>query len=197
MSITAYGQTISDVFKTMPTELLPGVSEANKTMLLADTAKTPVSFILGEITKLHHTDDYLKIRTSAVGTTQLKLLPITNDSVIICVVKTVCGRACDSHISFYTTKWEKLETSTFLPEISAKDFFDSSQKDSENYKYAVSLSDILPISAQFNESNTNIELTFNYKQHLSANVIAEMAPFLKTDTIVLQWRNGKFQTNDK
>jgi hypothetical protein len=177
----------------MPAGLLSGVSEVNKTALLTDTTKTPVNFILGEITKLHHTDDYLKIRTSAAGTTQIKLLPVTNDSAIVCVVKTVCGQACDSHISFYTTEWEKLETQIFLPEISAKNFFDSSQKDSENYKYAVSLSDILPISAQFNGSNTDIELTFNYKQHLSANVIAEITPFLKTDTIVLQWRNGLFQ----
>jgi hypothetical protein len=193
MSITAYGQKINEVFISMPTSFLPGSFETNRRVLLADTIGTTVSTTLGEITKLNHSDNFLEIRTSTVGTTQIKLLPIATDSMIICLVRTACGPACDSHISFFTTEWEKLDTSTFLPEISAKNFFDSSQKDSENYKYAVSLSDILPISAQFNESNTDIELTFNYKQHLSANVIAEIQPFLKTETIVLQWQNGKFQ----
>jgi hypothetical protein len=196
MSITAYGQTISDVFKTMPTSFLSGSFESNRRVLLADTIGTTVSTTLGEITKLDYSDNFLEIRTSAVGTTQIKLLPINTDSVIICLVRTVCGPACDSHISFYTTEWEKLETRMFLPEISAKNFFNSSQKNSENYKYAVSLSDVLPISAQFNGRNTDIELMLNYKQHLSASAIAEMTPFLKTGSIVLQWRNGKFQMND-
>jgi hypothetical protein len=192
VSVATYGQTVDDIFRSMPTSLLPGVSEANRTMLLS-TENAVVSYSLGEITKLQHTDNFLEIRTSAIGTMQIKLLPAANNSTIICVIRTVCGRACDSHIAFYTTDWEKLETAMFLPTISAKKFLDSSQKDSENYKYALSLSDISPISAQFNENSTDIVLTFNYKQHLSADVIVELRPFLRSDTVVLSWRNGSFR----
>jgi hypothetical protein len=84
-----------------------GVSEGNKTMLLVDSGKTTVPYALGEIKKLEQSSDYLKIKTSDAGTTQLKMLPVAKDSSIVCIIKTVCAEACDSHISFYTTNGKK------------------------------------------------------------------------------------------
>ncbi|MDD4778429.1 MAG: DUF3256 family protein [Fermentimonas sp.] len=190
-------QNIGDIFKSMPAELLPGISEDNKTMLLVDTAKTSVPYMFGEIQKVEHGRDYIKIQTSDRGNTQLKLLPVSSDSAIVCVVKTVCGGAggdvCDSDISFYSNKWEKLNSNTFLFEISAETFFDSSQKESENYKYALSLPDISPISAELNKDNSNLLLIFNYKKHLSANQIEGITPFLKSDSISLKWEDSSYR----
>ena len=193
VSLLAKGQNIGDLFKSMPSELLPGVSEGNKTMLLVDSGETTVPYALGEIKKLEQSSDYLKIKTSDIGTTQLKLLPVAKDSSIVCIIKTVCAEACDSHISFYTTEWEKIENNTFLPEISEEIFFDSSKKEMENYKYAVSLHHIYPISAAFSESGSDLMLTFNYKLLLTDNQIAEIKPFLKSDTVALKWENAVFR----
>ncbi|WP_298653497.1 DUF3256 family protein [uncultured Proteiniphilum sp.] len=193
ISLLAEGQNIGDLFKSMPSELLPGVSEGNKTMLLVDSGETTVPYALGEIKKLRQSNDYLEIKTSDIGTTQWKLLPIEKDSTIICVIKTVCANACDSHISFYTTNWEKIDNNTFLPEISQEIFFDSSKKEMENYKYGVSLQHIYPISAAFSESGSDLTLTFNYKPLLTEDQIAEIKPFLKSDTIVLKWENVSFR----
>lgn len=192
-SLLAEGQNIGDLFKSMPPELLPGVSEGNKTMLLVDSGETTIPYALGEIKKLGQSSDYLKIKTSGAGTTQLRLLPVEKDSSIVCIIKTVCAEACDSHISFYTTKWEKIENNAFLPEISKEIFFDSSKKEMENYKYAVSLHHIYPISADFSESGSDLTLTFNYKPLLTNDQIAEIKPFLKSDAIVLKWKNGSFR----
>ena len=41
--LLGYGQKVADVFKTMPDDILPGFSEANRTMLLLDTALNVVS----------------------------------------------------------------------------------------------------------------------------------------------------------
>lgn len=109
LSLCSYGQTIGDLFRSMPSGLLPGVSENNKTMLLVDTGKTVVPYAMGEVQKLRQSNDFLQIRTSAVGTTQLKMLPVAEDSVIVCLIKTVCGDICDSNITFYTTDWEILQ----------------------------------------------------------------------------------------
>lgn len=193
IAMTGYGQTIADVFKTMPIGLLPGFSENNKVMLLVDTGKTVIPYALGEIEKLQYNRDYLKIKTSDIGTTQIKLLPITPDSTIVCVIKTVCGSACDSHIAFYTTAWEKTDNDAFLPEISLDFFFDSSQKRAENHKYAVSLPDIYPVYAEFRSGNNDLTLTLDYKSHLSADLIAEFESFLKSDSIVLKWNNASFR----
>ncbi len=193
ISLTGYSQTIGSLFQSMPADILPGVSEDNKTMLLVDTGKTTVPYTFGEISKIRQSSDYLEIRSSDIGITQLKLLPVGQDSVIVCVIKTVCGDVCDSNISFYTTDWRKLEKSTFLPSISAENFFDSSKKETENYKYAVSLPDIYPISAAFGDTGNDMTLTFNYKRHLSDDLIAEIKPFLRGDSIILKWDNHSFK----
>jgi len=188
-----HGQTVGDLFKSMPTEFLPGLSEGNKTMLLVDTGHTAVPYPLGEVKKTIHTPDHLKIQTSEIGVTELKLLPVSSDSVIICVINTVCGDACDSRVDFYTTGWEKIEDTVLLPKVSEEIFFDSSRKGLKNYKYAVSLSGIYPISATFKENETDLLLTFNYEEQLTREQIDEITPFLRSDTVVLKWDGVAFK----
>lgn len=193
LSTIVEAQQVGDLFKAMPPELLPGVSEGNKTMLLVDSGKTTVPYPLGEIVKEAYGNDYLRLQTSKIGTLQLKLLPVSEDSVVVCLIKTVCGNVCDSHISFYTSEWKKLGKEAFLPTISAEIFLNSSQKKSKNDKYAVSLPDIYPISATFNETGTDLTLTFHYKERLAEEQIQQLEPLLKGDSLVLTWKNGSFR----
>ncbi len=193
LSTIVEAQQVGDLFKAMPPELLPGVSEGNKTMLLVDSGKTTVPYPLGEIVKEAYGNDYLRLQTSKIGTLQLKLLPVSEDSVVVCLIKTVCGNVCDSHISFYTSEWKKLDKEAFLPTISAEIFLNSSQKKSKNDKYAVSLPDIYPISATFNETGTDLTLTFHYKERLAEEQIQQLEPLLKGDSLVLTWKNGSFR----
>ena len=197
LTVSLQAQNIGDLFKSMPADLLPGISEGDKTLLLVDTAKTSIPYMFGKINKVEHGTDFIKIETSDRGSTQLKLLPFSEDSTVLCVVTTVCGGVnadvCDSDISFYSSEWIKLNSDDFLQDISAEIFFDSSKKESENYKYALSLPDISPISAEFNKDNSDLLLIFNYKEHLSVNQIREIAPFLKNDTITLKWENSSFR----
>ncbi len=212
------GQTVGDLFKAMPSELLPGLSEGNRTMLLVNTGQTSVPYTLGEVKKRLHSDDHLLLQTSDVGTIELKLLPVAHlpitkgpmsqglatpdsetpnltsqDSIIICVIRTVCAQACDSRIDFYSTGWEKLDGSTLLPPINGEIFFDSSQKERENYKYAVSLPGIYPVSAKFSDNGTDLLLALDFKKHLDEDQIEEIVPFLKSDTIVLKWDRVSFK----
>ena len=192
----AISQTIGDVFKSMPTELLPGLSDGNRTMLVVDTAQTAVPYPLGEIKKTTHTDDHLVIHTSKISQMELKLLPVTTDSAIVCVINTVCGNACDSRINFYTTAWDKIDDPQLLPTISGENFFDSSLKDRKNYKYAVSLPGIYPVSAKFSDGGTDLQFTFNYKEHLTTDQVAEITPFLKSETLLLKWDGARFKSTN-
>lgn len=193
LSTFAHAQQVGDLFKRMPPSLLPGLSEGNKTMLLVDSGKTTVPYPLGEITKEAYSNDYLKLKTSDSGTLQLKLLPVSEDSLVICLVQTVCADICDSRISFYSLGWEKLNKDAFLPTFSEKIFLNSSENDSENDKYAVSLPDINPISASFEKTGTDLTLTFHYKERLTKKQIEQLRPMLKSDSVVLTWNNGSFK----
>jgi hypothetical protein len=189
----AQAQQVGDLFKTMPTTLLPGLSDGNKTMLLVDTGRTTIPYAFGEITKEAYSTDYLKLKTSNSGTLQLKLLPISEDSQVICLIQTVCAGICDSRISFYTIGWEKLDRDAFLPPFSEKIFLNSSENDSKNDKYAVSLPDINPISASFDKTGTDLTLTYHYKQRLTGEQIEYLKTILKGDSVVLTWNKGTFR----
>lgn len=193
IATSAFPQKIDDVFKTMPNSILPGLSDGNRTMLLVDTGKTVIPYSLGEIEKLAYAPDFLKIKTSGIGSTQLKLLPLINDTQIICVIRTVCGKACDSNIRFYSTDWKELEAKTLLSHISAASFFDSSKKDSENYKFALSLPDIYPVSAEFENGSDSLTLKLDLENYLSDEQLAEIRPFIKNETITLNWNNISFK----
>ena len=192
-----YSQTINEIFITMPAELLPGISEGNKTMLTVDTSKTAIPYIFGEIQKVNHGSSYLNIKTSDVGNTQIKLLPVAGDSSIVSVIQTVCGGAetdiCNSIITFYTIDWKELDNELFLPSLSPEMFMDSSKKDIDNYKYALSLPDIYPISAKYDETSTDLTLLFHYKDRLDNMHLKEFESFLKSDSVILQWDESGFK----
>lgn len=194
---TVYGQTINDIFKSMPAELLIGVSEGNRTMLIVDTANTTIPYIFGEIQKVNHSSSYLNIKTSEVGNTQIKLLPVAGDSSIVSVIKTVCGGAekdiCNSIISFYTTDWKELDSELLISALSPQLFMDSSKKDLDNYKYALSLPDIYPISAKYDESSTDLTLLFQYKDRVAKMHLKEFEAFLKSDSVTLKWDGYSFK----
>ena len=192
ISLSVFSQKIDDVFKTMPHTILPGLSESSRTMLLVDTGKTTIPYALGEMEKLAYTADFLKIKTSDIGTVQIKLLPLINNTQIICVVRTVCANACDSNIKFYSTEWKELDTKLLLPKISAESFFDTAKKDTDNYKFAVSLPEIYPISAEFVNGANNLMLTLDVEKFLTPEQLAEMKPFIKTKVLTLNWNNTSF-----
>lgn len=187
-----FGQNIDEVFKTMPEEYLPSFSEANKTMLLVDTSLSVIPYPLGEIEKLAYSDTFLSIKTSEVGTMQIKLLPLVNKTQIVALIKTVCGTVCDSDIRFYSLDWEKIDKSSLLPQIPKQTFFDSTKKDTSEFKWALSLIDIYPLHFQFIEESDNLEVTFDFKEYLSPVDFQKVTPYIKNETINLLWNKSMF-----
>src|SRR5690554_6614413 len=109
----------------------------------------------------------------------------------VLVINTVCRGTnpdiCNSIIKFYTTTRVRLDNDLFISALSPELFMDSSKKDSDNYKYALSLPDIYPISATFSETSTDLKLVFHYKERLTGLQLKEFEPYLSNDTVVLEW----------
>lgn len=193
VSLFGFGQRVADVFKTMPGDILPGFTEADKTLILVDTGLKIIPYPLGNIERMKYSDSYLQLKTSDIGTFQLKLLPLVNNTKIICVIKTVCGKACDSDIRFYSTQWEKIDENTLLPPVSAESFFDRQKQGSNEYEYALSLLDVEPLSAVFSDDSDALILSLNYEAYLSEENIAKIKPFIKQDFITLHWTKTSFR----
>lgn len=194
-SITFYssGQTINELFKSMPSEYLPAFSEANKTMLLVDSSLSVIPYPLGEIERLEYTDTFLSLKTSEVGTMQIKILPLVNNTQIVALIKTVCSsNVCDSDIRFFTNEWEEIQKSNILPTIPPSMFFNETKRDTPGFKWAVSQIDIYPLQLQFKDGGNNLQATFNIKKHLSQQDAMKIEPYLAKETIDLTWNKSTF-----
>ena len=184
---------IGQVFKTMPDEFLPAFSEADKTMLLVDTSLTVIPYALGNIERLYHNDNYLSLKTSEMGTLQIKLLPLVNKTQIIALIKTVCSsKVCDSNLRFFSDKWEEIEKSNILPDIQPNLFFDASKINTLDFKLAVSHINIYPLQYQFNKGSNDLSVKFDFKDLLSPEDIKKIEPFVNKETIDLKWNNSMF-----
>ncbi len=191
-TILSYGQTMDELFKTMPNELLPAFSEANKTMLLVDSSLVVIPYALGEIERLDYTDTFLSLMTSNVGTMQIKILPLVNKTQIIALIKTVCSSVCDSDIRFFTNEWEEIEKSSLLPTIPPHIFFDEKELNTPEFKWAVSQIDIFPLQFEFKDGGNNLQVKFDIVNHLSPQDSLKIKPYLVKETIDLSWNKSTF-----
>lgn len=192
ISFLSYGQTMNELFKSMPSEYLPAFTEADKTMLLVDSSLSVIPYALGEIERLEYTDTFLSLRTSEVGTMQIKILPLVNKTHVIALIKTVCSGVCDSNIRFFTTNWEEIEKESLLPVILPHLFFDQSKMDTLEFKWASSKIDIYPLQFQFKNDGNDLQVIFDITNHLSTQDATKLKPYLERETINLTWNMSTF-----
>lgn len=188
-----YGQTMNELFKKMPSEYLPAFSEADKTMLLVDSSLSVIPYSLGEIERLEYTDTFLSLKTSEVGTMQIKILPLVNNTQVIALIKTVCSsNICDSNIRFFTNEWEEIDKSSMLPHITPNLFFDNLKIDTPEFKWTVSRIDIYPLHYLFKDGGNDLQVKLNISNHLSKQDAAKIKPYLVRETIDLVWNKSTF-----
>ncbi len=192
ITLVSYGQKMDEVFKTMPGEFLPAFSEADRTMLLVDSSLSVIPYALGEIERLAYSDTFLSIKTSEVGTMQIKILPLVNNTQIIALIKTVCTGVCDSDIRFFTSEWKEIDKSSLLPIIPPDIFIDQKEINTPEFKWAVSQIDIFPLQFQFKNGSNDLQVKFDIVNHLSSQDSVKIAPYLITENIDLMWNKSTF-----
>lgn len=182
-AISVSAQNIGEVFLTMPEDIIFGLEAAGKEKLVSnhdDTTGIVVDRgVLGEIERLAISDDFISLQTSEAGTIQIKLLPLINDSKIICVVKTVCAKVCDSQIQFYTTKWMPIPQGDLFPKKD-KDWFIKSDIDRNNqdFQNAYAALDMNPIVITLSAEDTSLEASYDIENYLTADDYKKIEPYL-------------------
>ena len=125
-SAKAQAQDIRALFMDAPEEVLPLLPRNARADCIdfADAGMSyPVSNLLGgESTLKVLTDNYLLLQTTSASTMEMKVLPC-GDSFVICVIKSVSAEATDSRMAFYTSGWEKVDTTVYFKEPQIRDFF--------------------------------------------------------------------------
>ncbi|MBK5720834.1 DUF3256 family protein [Dysgonomonas sp. Marseille-P4677] len=196
--INVSGQEIGSVLLTMPENIILGLEAAQKNLLISNPDDTTELKIdrgtFSELKRLAISDDFISLQTSEAGTTQIKLLPLVNDSKIICVVKTVCNKICDSQIQFYTTKWLPIVQGDLLPKINKSIFIktdiDQNNQEFENaYKYL----DMNPIKVTLSPTDNSMKIEYDIKNYLSEEDYKKIQPYLIEDPITFTWDKTSYK----
>jgi hypothetical protein len=190
---------INSVILSLPNDVVYGLDASQKDLLIAagtsDTAAVTISSNLySSIRRTAISDSYISLQTSGAGTTQVKLLPLVNNSKIICVVKTVCGDFCDSLIRFYTTDWKPIDGSDLFPKMTIDWFIkEDADRNSDDYRNAVAVLDMNPMKISLSPNSDIATVEYNIKRYLSEGDYELLEPFLKDEPKVLVWDKVSFK----
>ncbi|GAB6009138.1 DUF3256 family protein [Dysgonomonas reticulitermitis] len=197
ITTTISGQDIKNIILSMPESIIYGLEASEKNLLAAgleDTAKLTVNRgRLGEITRLSVSPDFVSFKTSDAGTVEIKLLPLINDSQIICVIRTVCADACDSQLQFYTTKWIPINQGDLFPKKDKNWFIRSDiDKDSEEFRNAYAALDMTPIKMKLSPTDLSLMVYYDIKEYLNGEDYKKIEPFLIENPKILYWDKSSY-----
>lgn len=191
-------QEIDALFVAMPDQNIPQLENAWRKDLV-DLYKT------GKEARLKNTmngfssldsltSDYMFLQVTERSSIEMKLLPLVNNTNVICMVKTVNGPVADSQIEFYTTDWKPLDASDLFTPVDADWFIkEDTDKNSNAFQDVASRLDMDLI--QYNLSPENLTLTATYMtpRYLSKEDREKVTPFIKESPRVYTWEKSHFK----
>ena len=196
--LTIAAQDLTSVFLNIPESVLLGLDAENKDRLINTStdsiSATATSLLGGDLVRKAISDDYILIETSSAGTLQIKLLPLVNNSKIVCVVKTVCGKACDSNIEFYTTDWVLLPKSSLFPKTDINWFIkEEADKQNDDLKNAIAALNMVPVKILLDDSSSKATLTLDLENYLSKADLEKVKDYINESPKILSWDKVSFK----
>ena len=171
-ALCAGAQDMKKVFVAMPDSLSPLLTKVNREDcidFLASDMKAVVTNRLGKTSEMEVlTDDYTKVRLTEVSTLEMKLLTVDDSTRVVCVVHTVCAKAADSRMKFYTSDWTReLPVGGFLRMPAKEDFFVPKDTLTEEDVLARKLADVCLVKASLSAENDSVTFTFTTPDYLN------------------------------
>ena len=192
------GQSLKSVFEKMPREMIYGLTKEMKEELFENTQDTSTfvsTLIYERIKRQEINTEYISLKTSDAGTTTLRLLPLINNSKIVCVVKTIDSGISDSEISFFTENWELIDDNDLFPPKNIDWFIkEDIDRTSEKFQHAMlALSIMKPMMLTLSPNEDVIKVEYDPKSFLSIDDYKLVEPFLTKKAKMLYWDKTRFK----
>ena len=122
LTLGSSAQTMSQVFKQMPANIVPYLSENNRLDMIDfidSKMKAEVRNLYeGKSEMLRMSDDYARLALSEGSLMEMRLLdvgqPVDSTMKILCLVRTYGAEFKDSKVEFYSLKWRKLNANQYV-----------------------------------------------------------------------------------
>lgn len=202
------GKTIAEIWKTMPDTIIPYLDQQQCQEMPSYASMHvdgSVDNMLGGKCRMDTlTDSYAHVRLNAAKSIQLKLLPVSNQDTIVCLVETwlissagndslPCG---ESTIRFFTQAWKELPASRFLGAPSVNDLAGmlTARPDTmseQTYKTLKEKLDPQMVLAEISAEDNTLQLRMSCPL-LADEEDKELHQILVTRQ--LSWRNGSYHS---
>lgn len=191
------GNTIKDIFGTMPDSIMPYLSANNKLDMLdfmANNDKAIVTNKLEGTTELEKlTANYLKLKMNEAKTVELVLLkskPAHNSTNnVLCVIETLGRDTLESKITFYSEKWQVLDIKDPIQEYAKALVIHPDSIGSDTYGDLLKLTQNMMARAIFSNADNTILLEATFPM-LSSEDKQRVACIIKP--INLKWDGSEF-----
>lgn len=195
--ISVYAQDVVPYFTSMPDDLMPllTINRRKDLIDLSNSGKTAQieNSLKGTTIVQTLKDNYICLRSDS-STIEIAMLPMINDSYVICMIHTVCGPVCDSNIRFFTTEWKSLDKKLFLSPVENTWFFkDHANKNDNEFLYLSSLLDMDLIQYHINPDQLTLEQKYNTPLYLNKNGQEKLQPYLKEESKIYIWNKMRFE----
>jgi hypothetical protein len=194
----AVAQRMEEIFIKMPTDMIIQLGEAWRKDLveLYKSGKTATleNTMQGRSALLKLTDDYLLLQSTERSTVEMKLLPLVNNTYIICMITTVSAPVADSRISFFTTDWNPLSADGLYTPVTA-DWFRKENVDNFSVEYleANARLDMSLIKYSLNAESTALTAEYTTPLYLDGDVRDKVVSLLKEEPKKYEWKLGRFE----
>lgn len=192
--VSAKSADIRTLFVEMPDSIMPLLTKNNKLDCLdyldIDMPSNVTNRFGGNSQLKFVKEDMLSVQMTSVSDVDLKLLYDKDSTLTIVLVETMCGGYCDSKISFYNEKWEKLNCEDIIELPVVEDFVN--RKLLKQEEYAKLLAELLyrMFTIDLNPGSDILKVRFS----ASAAIVDEekREQLFVVDEICYRWNGKKF-----
>lgn len=196
-AVATHAQTAAQLFVNMPDRLFPALTAVNRADMIDfidNGMRAVVSNAMDSTAEMTaKTDDYIAVKTSAMGSMQMKVLPLNDSTSVICLVRTVCPGACMSSVRFFDTGWHLLPCGQYFTMPRTSEFLLRSDPafmtDSVGHS---SLADIELYRIDLAPDTPTMTITSTICDYATREEAVTLRRWLKPDGVKMQWQNGRF-----
>lgn len=181
-------------FAAMPDSVMPLLTKNNRLDFMdfidCQMAAVVTNRLEGKSEMKALTDDYLCLEYTKSSHVEMKLLPVTDTTDVLCLVTTLKAAVEDSHVMFFGEGWVPLPVSTYLQGPQIRDFGTAEPSDSvlQAYKKVDVCFKVYALSAD--EATLTCRLTaLDYLDEAAAE---EVGRYISCPKITYTWENGRF-----